>query len=127
MSFVVTGTAMLQCSFGVAPMPLTVLPKAQAQVLLPVGAALDKNPIANVPPFAMCRSLANPAVAAATAAALGVPTPAPCLPALPAPWLPGQVNVLVAGAPALTNDCKLSCAYGGLIQIALPGQTQVMI
>lgn len=125
MPFVVTGTAMLQCSFGSAPMPLTVLPKQQAQVLLPMAGTLDGNPIANVPPFVTCSCLGNPQVASATAAALGVLTPMPCVPALPAPWLPGQPNVLVGGAPALTNDCKIMCAYGGVIQIAMPGQTQV--
>ncbi len=125
MPFVVTGTATLQCSFGAGPMPLTVLPKQQAQVLLPMAGTLDANPIANVAPFVMCNSLANPQVAAATAAALGVLTPMPCVPVLPAPWLPGQPNVLVGGAPALTSDCKLMCAYGGVVQIVLPGQTQV--
>ena len=125
MSFLVSGTAMLQCSFGVAPPPLTVLPKAQAQVLLPLAGVLDNAPMANVPTFGMCSSLANPEVASATAAALGVLTPMPCVPALPAPWLPGAPNVLVAGAPAVTSDCKLMCAYGGVIQIVVPGQVQV--
>jgi Domain of unknown function (DUF4280) len=125
MSFLVSGTAMLKCSFGIAPPPMTVLPKAQAQVLLPLAGILDNAAIVNVPPFGMCMSLANPTVAAATSAALGVLTPMPCVPALPAPWLPGAPNVLISGAPALTSDCKLMCVYGGMIQIVMPGQTQV--
>lgn len=125
MSIFVTGTATVQCSMGLAPVPMSVLPKQQAQVLLPMAATLDNAPMANVPSFGMCRSLANPAVVAATAAALGVPTPGPCVPSLPAPWLPGASNVLVAGIPALTSDCKLMCAYFGVIQIVVPGQLKV--
>jgi hypothetical protein len=33
---------------------------------------MDYAPIVNIPPFAMCQSLANPTVATATTAALGV-------------------------------------------------------
>jgi hypothetical protein len=126
MPILVTGTGLLSCSFGVAPSPLTVLPQMQAQVMLPMGTSLDSKPAANIAPFGMCSSLANPAVAAATTAALGVLTPAPCVPATPAPWLPGTPNVLIGGAPALTDQCKLMCAFGGVIQIGLPGQMKVM-
>ena len=126
MSLVVTGTATLQCSFGAAPIPMSVLPKMQAQVLLPMASTLDNAPMMNVPSFGMCQSLANPMVAAATAAALGALTPMPCLPTLPGPWLPGAPNVLVAGIPALTSDCKLICAYAGIIQIVVPGQLEVL-
>ena len=127
MSFLVTGGAVGQCSFGVAPSSLTVLPKMQAQVLLPVGSSMDSLPLANVMPHAMCNSIANPTVAAATAAALGVLTPMPCVPATTGPWLPGKLTVLVGGCPALTSDSVAVCAYGGIIQIRLPGQTSVMI
>lgn len=125
MSFVVTGTAQLQCSCGAGPMPLTVLPKQQAEVLLPLAGTVDAAPMANVAPFVMCNSLLNPQVAAATALAAGVLTPVPCVPVPAGTWLPGQPNVLVGGVPALTNDCKLMCAWGGLVQILLPGQMQV--
>ncbi len=120
MSFVVTGTALVQCSFGVAPMPLTVLPKAQAQVLLPVAAMTDSNPVANVPPLVMCTSPSNPTVAAALGA------PMPCVP-VTMPWIPGQPNVLVASTPAVSADCKVMCAYGGVVQIVMPGQTGVQL
>jgi hypothetical protein len=120
MPFVVTGTALLQCSFGVAPMPLTVLPRAQAQVLLPMAAITDSNPIVNVPPLAMCTCPSNPTVAAALGA------PMPCVPST-LTWLPGQPNVLLGGLPVVTDACKLVCAYGGIIQIAMPGQTAVQV
>ena len=49
----------------------------------------------------MCISPANPVVAAATTAALGVLTPQPCIPITIAPWLPGAVTVLTGNKPSL--------------------------
>jgi len=61
---------------GSAPANLAVLPKARVEGTdQPVADILTHLPQVNVPPFAMCRSLSNPQVAAATAAANGVPTP----------------------------------------------------
>jgi hypothetical protein len=77
-------------------------------------------------PFGACTSLANPAVAAATAAALGVLTPMPCVPVPAGPWLPGAPKTLLKGAPALDMTSKLMCAWGGAIQIINPGQFKVM-
>jgi hypothetical protein len=68
----------------------------------------------------MCSSPANPQVAAATAAALGVLTPMPCMPVLSAPWAPGSPTVLIGGYPALNQTSKLICNWGGVIQIINP-------
>ena len=84
---------------------------------------MDHKPMVNIPPFGLCTSLANPAVASATAAALGVLTPMPCIPNTPAPWVPGVPTVLIAGQPAVDNTCKLFCAYAGVIQVSFAGQT----
>ena len=66
----VVATAMLQCSFGMAPSTLSVLPIRRVMVEgRPVAAIADIAPMVNVAPFGMCSSLANPTVAAATAAA----------------------------------------------------------
>jgi hypothetical protein len=70
--------------------------------------------------------MANPMVAAASAAAMGVLTPMPCLPAVTAPWVPGSPTVQIANMPALTNSCKAVCTYGGMIQFSMPGQMNVM-
>jgi hypothetical protein len=75
-----------------------------------------------VMPFGVCTSMANPMVAAATAAALGVLTPMPCIPAPAGPWAPGSPKVLIGTFPALTQTCKLMCMWGGVIQITVPGQ-----
>jgi hypothetical protein len=116
--------AMLQCSFGMAPSTLVVV---VPQVLTEVKQAANINdhiPIVNIPPFGMCQSLANPTVAAATAAALGVLTPMPCVPVIPAPWVPGSPTVLLRGMPALNNTSQCMCTWGGVIQITNPGTTK---
>jgi hypothetical protein len=70
----------------------------------------------------MCIGPSNPTVAAATAAALGVLTPMPCIPVIPAPWAPGSPTVLIGGIPALNNTSQAMCAWGGVITITSPGQ-----
>ena len=119
--------AMIQCSFGAAPSSLVVLPANRTLTGTPAANIMNSAPIVNVPPFGVCNSVANPTVAAATAAALGVLTPMPCVPLVPAPWAPGSPTVLIANMPALNNSSKLMCAWGGVIQIASPGQGTVEI
>ena len=119
--------AMLQCSFGAAPSTLAVLPANKVLTATPDANIMDNKPMVNIMPFGMCSSMANPTVAAATAAALGALTPMPCVPVIPAPWVPGSPTVLIANMPALNNTSKLMCAYAGVIQITNPGQTTVMI
>ena len=119
--------ATLQCSFGAAPSSLVVLPANRVLTQTPDANIMDNKPLVNILPFGMCSSPSNPAVIAATAAALGVFTPAPCAPVIPAPWIPGAPTVLIANIPALDNTCKLMCAWAGVIQITNPGQTTVEI
>ena len=120
--------ANLMCSFGTAPSALSVLPKNKVMAGGPVAAnIMDNVPMLNIMPFAMCTSPANPTVAAATAAALGVLTPMPCIPATAAPWAPGAPTVLLGGMPTLNNSSKLMCNWGGVIQVMVPGQTTVMV
>jgi Domain of unknown function (DUF4280) len=114
--------AMLTCSFGAVPTVLNVLPQNRVLTTTPAANIMENQPIANIIPFGMCTSMANPAVASATAAAFGVLTPAPCTPPSITPWLPGTVNVLIGGQPALNDMSKCICAYGGVIQATTPGQ-----
>lgn len=114
--------ALLQCTFGMAPSSFVATPKMIQTSFMDAGNIMDNIPIANIPPFGMCQSLANPTVAAATAAALGVLTPMPCLPVFPAPWVPGAPTVLLNHMPALDNTCKLICAYAGVVSINFAGQ-----
>jgi hypothetical protein len=119
--------ATLQCSFGVAPGVLTVLPVNRTMTGGPAANIMDHVPMLNILPFGMCNCPANPMVAAATAAALGVLTPMPCIPMTSAPWMPGSPTVMVGGMPSLQNSSKLMCQWGGVIQILAPGQFTVMV
>ena len=98
--------AMCQCSFGAAPSTLVVTPENKTLT---------------------CSSLANPTVAAATSAALGVLTPMPCVPVIAAPWAPGCPTVLIANKPALNDSSKLMCNWGGVISINNAGQMKHQI
>lgn len=119
--------ASMQCSFGVAPSTLVPTPKTVVTSHMMAANILDHIPISNIPPFGMCSSASNPTVAAATAAALGVLTPMPCVPATPAPWAPGSSTVTLCNAPALNNTSKLNCIWGGVIQFVNAGQTKHQI
>jgi Domain of unknown function (DUF4280) len=118
-NLVCTG-ATLQCSMGTTPASFaasgqTVSGPTPAGVLTDVGAA-------SVPSFGLCMSLANPQVAAATAAALNVLTPQPCLPVIAGPWTPGSARVTVNGVAALDDSSQCACTWGGSIAVTSPGQ-----
>ena len=119
--------AMLQCSFGAAPSTLVVLPANRVLTNTPAATIMDNAPLVNIMPFGMCSSVANPTVAAATAAALGALTPMPCVPVTAAPWVVGAPTVLIGNMPALDNNSKLMCNWGGVIQVVNPGQTKLMV
>lgn len=124
---VVTG-AMLQCPFGTVPANLSVT--SQSTVLAegkPVATIQDSAPNVNIAGFGMCSSLANPQVASATAAALGVLTPQPCVPAVAGTWIPAQAVCLAEGKPCLTNDAAAVCSYGGALSIINAGQKTVIV
>lgn len=128
MSIHVCMGATLMCSFGAAPSSLMVLPTNNTMTsYVPAANIMDNVPMVNILPFGVCMSLANPAVASATSAAMGVLTPMPCTPVIPAPWSPGSPTVMLGNMPALNNTSLLMCAYGGVIQITLAGQTTEMI
>ena len=108
MAMPVVNGAMCSCTFGVAPCPLMATSQQQAlAVNMPVATISDVT----LATFGMCSSMANPTVASATAAALGVLTP----------------TVLVGGKPALNNTSKLMCAYGGVISVTMSPASTVNV
>ena len=125
MATAVVSGASVQCTMGMAPGQLLVT--SQATVLaggMPAATVTDAAPMTNVTPCGLCTSLANPQVAAATAAALGVLTPMPCIPVPVGIWTCAGTP-LIGGQPALSTDATLTCAYGGSIRVVSPGQTIV--
>lgn len=127
MGKLVTAGAVLKCSFGVAPSTLNVLPAGKPLAKTPAATIMDFIPNTNIMPFGMCMTPSNPQVAAATAAAQGVLTPQPCIPLVTAPWTPGSPKVMIGGIPALNDTSMCMCAWGGVIQISMPGQMQIDI
>lgn len=124
----VVNGATLMCTFGMAPSTLVVLP--QDRILSsnqPAATIMDHVPMMNIMPFGMCTSPANPTVASATAAAMGVLTPMPCIPATASPWVPGTPTDLHANKPSLDNMCKCMCMWGGVVSVTVPGQFTEMI
>jgi hypothetical protein len=113
---------MMMCTFGMAPSSIVPTPKPIMTSNMVAANIMDHIPLANIPPFGACMSLANPTVAAATAAALGVLTPMPCIPNTPAPWVPGSPTVILQNFPALNESSKLMCIWAGVISITFPGQ-----
>jgi hypothetical protein len=122
-NFVCKG-AKLKCSMGSQESDLNVIHPINSvnlhgQLMANIQ---DYKPIMNVMPFGQCKSLANPTVAAATAANYGVLREMPCIPNTSAPWMPGKFNVQVKGQPALMDDCKLMCMWAGIIEVSNNGQ-----
>jgi hypothetical protein len=128
MAQLVCMNAMISCSFGLAPGSLIVLPAKRVNTShVPAATIMDNIPMVNVMPFGMCTTQSNPAVAAATAAAMGTPTPAPCIPVTAAPWTPGSATVMIGNTPALNNSCTLNCIWGGVISVSNAGQMTVNV
>jgi uncharacterized Zn-binding protein involved in type VI secretion len=121
MAINVTQGALLTCSFGVAPSSLSPLPVSRVMIEgKPAATITDSAPMVNIPPFGMCTTLSNPTVASATAAALGVLVPMPCVP-VTMPWVPVAPRTMVGGKPVLASGSVCNCAWGGVITISFPG------
>ena len=115
--------AQMVCTMGTGNAMLVVLP--ERRILLdgqPQANIMDHKSMTNIPSFGLCTSLANPVVAAATAAHHGCLTPMPCVPNTTSPWQKGHGKLLLKNFPALCMDDKLSCAWAGTITITDCGQ-----
>lgn len=121
MAYLMTTGCPLECSFGLTPSAMIALPLPGVPTVngLPVATILDIE-IENVPPFGLCSSPANPEVIAATAAAMGVLTPMPCVPVIVDPWEPPSELVSYDGLPLATVESKCLCAWGGEIAVDAP-------
>lgn len=123
MGVYVCNGAQMVCSMGTGTALLVVLP--ERKILLdgqPQANIMDYKSMTNIPSFGLCMSLANPVVAAATAAHLGVLTPMPCVPNTNSPWQKGEQKLLLKQYPALCMEDTLNCAWAGTITITDCGQ-----
>lgn len=128
MPLLVVNGAITKCTFGMAPGNLVVLPVHRVFAGgMPAANITDFVPMINIMPFAMCQSIANPTVAAATSAAQGVLTPMPCIPMTTSPWTPGCAKTLLDGSPALNDTSICNCMWAGVISITMAGQVTVMV
>lgn len=117
MPCLVSSGCLLKCTFGQAPSTLLVLPPRPLANAMPIATMLDYLPFKNILPFGMCSNPANPMVASATAATLGVLTPMPCIPVTVSPWVNVSTKVQIQGSPVLHDQSQLMCSYGGQITI----------
>jgi hypothetical protein len=121
--------AMMMCSMGTTPASLTALPMGSPVQAGTQAATIQAfAPMVNIPTFGMCISPANPQVAIATAAAMGVLTPQPCIPVTTSPWVPGAAITKINNQPALHSACQAMCTWTGVITISSPGgNTKVQV
>jgi hypothetical protein len=120
--YVVAG-AKLKCSMGDSSSDLNVLPVHCVKLTDKLKANIgDCIPFTNVPAFGKCKSLINPAVAAATAAANGKLQPMPCTPTC-SKWIPSKTDYMIDSQFPLMNTDKTICPLGmGMIEITDSGQ-----
>ena len=126
--FVVNG-AQIKCDQAVPPgkAVLSVLPANRVDANnMPVATIMDFTPT-NISTFGACNTETNPTVLAATTAAQGVHTPAPCVPVITGPWSPGAAKTTINGFKALTKDSKCICAWTGQVTIESEGQTKASV
>ena len=119
--------AVLKCSQAMPPSisSLIVIPPTVNAEKKQMANMMDFVPMTNVLTFGLCNAKANPAVAAATTAAAGVHTPAPCVPSIITPWAGCKMDVLVRKSPAVLKSSTLQCMFTGKISVSFEGQATV--
>jgi hypothetical protein len=121
---IVNSGSTCMCDKGLAPCPVAMgLPT----VMTSATPALNESSatISVLPTFGMCTSQANPTVATATAAAMGVLTPMPCVPVFIPPWSGTSTTVNLAGLPAVNAMSSLKCSWGGTIKVTVTANQTV--
>ncbi|MBR0526698.1 MAG: DUF4280 domain-containing protein [Prevotella sp.] len=128
-SFVVNG-AILRCACGNLMSPLICIHREMLGKKC-IANVQDAKLGVNITSFGMCYSLVNPAVQSLTAAAFGMFTPAPCIPAIASSiWSPTRWDVNIEGIPVLEQTSGAFCMLGeplptGNISIINNGQIPI--
>lgn len=121
---IVNSGSTCMCDKGLAPCVVAMgLPTVMTS-MTPALNELNASPAA-LPTFGMCTSQANPTVATATSAAMGVLTPMPCVPVFIPPWSGTSTTVNLSGAPAVNAMSSLKCSWGGTIKVTVTANQTV--
>lgn len=127
MGEVIVDGAKITCPFGTRASSLSVTSQTKVKINgKNVATIMDASPNVNFSTFDMCSSMINPAVQAATIAALGVLTPQKCTMMPAGTWSAVNPKLLADRKPCLCAGSTLVCAIGaGIITVANPGQRKV--
>ena len=107
----VTQTALLKCSFGSAPMPLTVTSQPLVKIGgMPAATMMDNKGLT----FATCTSPMHPVVAST-----GSPGPCLAVAQVTAPWMSASMTVKIMGKCAIHKGSTLMCNFGGQISVSM--------
>lgn len=121
---IVNSGSTCMCDKGLAPCPVAMgLPTVTTSATPALNGS--SATISVLPTFGMCTSQANPTVATATAAAMGVLTPMPCVPVFIPPWSGTSTTVNLAGLPAVNAMSSLTCSWGGTIKVTVTANQTV--
>lgn len=93
----------------------------------PVVCSTDIIPMLNVMNFTMCKSTANPQVAAIIASSQGSTKEFACVPVPSGEWADPSELLTIGGSAAITEKSTLKCAWQGTIKIEDPGQELVTV
>ncbi len=121
-------SAKLTCSMGSAQSAMQLSHPVNPVLICgaPMAGMADNRTFMNIAPFGLCKSLINPTVIAATAAAGGKLQEMPCVPNMLISWLNPKRDVFVKGRPALTDGSRCVCMWAGIIEVKSAGQNSVI-
>lgn len=106
----------MQCSKGIGESRLIVNTRGvHHDGQKPMATTEDCVPLVNIPPFQGCRSPINPKPAPPG-------SPRPCVPQLREPWSDEIDFVTLQGKKLVEQRARLSCDYGGTIELLDVGQ-----
>ena len=107
-----SGTSMIKCSYGLAPLPFIVENPSYMVGETPAGTISDAIPFANILTFGMCMCMSNPENAAFSVTGVY----APCVPVTTS-WIPDVPNITFQGLPILDKGSTCMCDWGGEITV----------
>lgn len=107
-----SGTTMIKCQYGSAPVPLVVENPGYLVGETPAGTIMDAIPFDNIPTFGQCMCMDNPENAAFDETGVF----APCVP-MTESWIPDVPTITFEGLPIIDKGSKCLCDWGGMITV----------